>query len=303
MARRNPILVTGAHRSGTTWVGRMLALAPGVAYIHEPFSPVHRPGLCRASFPHWYTYITSENAARFEDGLRDCMDLRYAFRAELMAVRSLRDAARMCRDQFTFWRARRALVKDPIALFSSEWLASRFDMQVVVLIRHPAAFVASMKRAGWSFDFHNFLAQPSLMQGPLREFSTAIEKAAKDPGDWLTEAILLWNVLYAFVHRLRLRNSTWTFLRHEDLALRPLDSFAALYTHLGLSWTKRVESEILAHSQAPEPALDHAANVIRRDSEQTVRGWRRILTEEEIDSIREGTSKVSAFFYHDADWR
>ena len=37
-----PILVTGAHRSGTTWVGKMLALAPGVAYVHEPFNPLHR---------------------------------------------------------------------------------------------------------------------------------------------------------------------------------------------------------------------------------------------------------------------
>jgi hypothetical protein len=31
-----PILVTGSPRSGTTFVGRMLALSPGVHYIHEP---------------------------------------------------------------------------------------------------------------------------------------------------------------------------------------------------------------------------------------------------------------------------
>ena len=34
----NPILVTGSHRSGTTWAGQMLATAPGIGYIHEPFN-------------------------------------------------------------------------------------------------------------------------------------------------------------------------------------------------------------------------------------------------------------------------
>ncbi len=32
----HPILVTGTHRSGTTWVGKMLAAGPSTAYISEP---------------------------------------------------------------------------------------------------------------------------------------------------------------------------------------------------------------------------------------------------------------------------
>jgi hypothetical protein len=38
MTRMKPILVKGSHRSGTTWAGRMLAKANGVAYIHETLS-------------------------------------------------------------------------------------------------------------------------------------------------------------------------------------------------------------------------------------------------------------------------
>jgi LPS sulfotransferase NodH len=38
--QQRPILVTGAHRSGTTWVGKMLALAAGTGYAHEPSSPL-----------------------------------------------------------------------------------------------------------------------------------------------------------------------------------------------------------------------------------------------------------------------
>ena len=35
---RRPILVTGSHRSGTTWVGKTIALSPSVTYIGEPFN-------------------------------------------------------------------------------------------------------------------------------------------------------------------------------------------------------------------------------------------------------------------------
>ena len=41
-----PILVTGSHRSGTTWVGKMLAATGSVGYIHEPFNLKNRPGIC-----------------------------------------------------------------------------------------------------------------------------------------------------------------------------------------------------------------------------------------------------------------
>ena len=33
-----PILVTGSHRSGSTWTGRIISAAPHVGYIHEPFN-------------------------------------------------------------------------------------------------------------------------------------------------------------------------------------------------------------------------------------------------------------------------
>jgi hypothetical protein len=67
MTAKKPILVTGSHRSGSTWVGRMLAEAPAVFYIHEPFSVSHPPGagICKARFTYWFTYITRKNEAAY----------------------------------------------------------------------------------------------------------------------------------------------------------------------------------------------------------------------------------------------
>jgi LPS sulfotransferase NodH len=42
-----PILVTGAHRSGTTWVGKILCASGEAAYISEPLNLWHRPGVMR----------------------------------------------------------------------------------------------------------------------------------------------------------------------------------------------------------------------------------------------------------------
>jgi LPS sulfotransferase NodH len=50
----HPILVTGTHRSGTTWVGKMLAADSSTAYISEPLNVLHRPGVYRAKVKHWY---------------------------------------------------------------------------------------------------------------------------------------------------------------------------------------------------------------------------------------------------------
>jgi hypothetical protein len=143
-----PILVTGAHRSGTTWVGKMLALAPGVGYVHEPFSPRTPRGLSPAGFRHYYAVVTPENAARYRSGLERSLELRYDLGAQLAGARSWRDLARVPVDyrRLRRWRGNgsRPLVKDPIALLSAEWLAETFGMDVVVLIRHPAAFAASL---------------------------------------------------------------------------------------------------------------------------------------------------------------
>ena len=36
--RNRPILVTGTQRSGSTWVGQMIASHPRVVYVWEPFN-------------------------------------------------------------------------------------------------------------------------------------------------------------------------------------------------------------------------------------------------------------------------
>ena len=150
----------------------MLALSPRVGMIHEPFSPVTPPGISSAPFDRFFRYVTTENEGPYVAPLERTLRFRYGLRRQLPAIpRSPHELARTAQDlaSFTVSRARRArpLLKDPIAVFSSEWLASRFGAQVVVLIRHPAAFASSLKRLGWTHRFEHFLDQPLLLRDHL----------------------------------------------------------------------------------------------------------------------------------------
>ena len=163
------ILVTGSHRSGTGWVGQVLAASPRpVGYVWEPFSILHRPGTFAARFDHWFPYVCDENAAAVRGPMTRTLEWRYAVAAELRALRTPKDAARMARDTGRFVRNRRLgaipLLKDPIAVFSVEWLNTTFGTRPVLLVRHPAAFAASVKRLHLRHPFGDFLAQPLMMR-------------------------------------------------------------------------------------------------------------------------------------------
>jgi len=300
-----PILVTGAHRSGTTWVGKMLALAPGVAYIHEPFSPRTAAGLSPAGFDRYFTVVTSENEARYRPGLEQTIRFRYGLGAQLRSLRGGRDLARIPRDLVRVERARlsgaRPLVKDPIALLSAEWLAETFGMDVVVLIRHPAAFAASLKRLGWKHSFATFI-QEGRVPEVVRPYEAEIRQQAERPGEILAQAVLLWRLLYNAVDGYRERHPDWAFVRHEDASAEPVATFERLYAQLGLDLTPAAK-EAIARASAPDnPAELATPYAVELDSAASIGRWREDLTAEEVETLRERTRDVWPRFYSDDDW-
>ncbi len=308
MPDRRPILVTGSHRSGTGWVGQMMAAtpAPPVAYLWEPFSLRHRRGICDARFPYWFPYICRENESSYRASIADMLSFRYKATAELRAARSAKDLGRMARDWRRFARYRRRgarpLLKDPIAIFSAEWLCDTFEMDVVVLIRHPAAFANSLIRLGWTHPFDHFVKQPLLTRDLLGPFEEELRAFAAEEPPILEQAILLWNVINHAILVFRDRRPDWVFLRLEDIALDPPGEFGKLYARFGLTFDERVLGTIDAHSDASNPAEADSPSDVRRDSRSSIVTWKRRLTEDEINRIRTGVDAISKEFYADADW-
>jgi hypothetical protein len=305
---RRPILVSGVHRSGTTWVGKMLAADPGTAYISEPLNVLHRPGVFGAPIVYWYTYICAENEARYLPAFERLLRLRYDAWAELGALRSRKDLLRMGRDLGIFVRGRlrraRPLLKDPFAIFSLPWFIQRLDCQVVITVRHPAAFASSLKRLDWPFDFTDLLAQPLLLRDWLGPHQAALRAMMNGPQDIIAQASLLWSMAYGAVAECQRRFPHIRVARHEDLSRNPGAGFRALYQDLGLDFTPAVEQAVLASSSAENPAelSRQAVHAVRLDSRANLGNWKKRLTADEVERIRRLTEAVSAQFYPEQDW-
>jgi hypothetical protein len=301
-----PILVTGTHRSGTTWVGKMLAADAFTAYIGEPLNVLHRPGVFRMKVRYWYQYICEDNEREYLPAFQELLDFDYHLWDEIRSLRSRRDVLRMGRDFFIFYnglmRGQRILLKDPFAVFSTPWFARRLGCRVVITVRHPAAFASSLKRLNWPFDFQDLLNQPLLMRDHLEPYREAMQSVKAD--DVIGQAALLWKLIYSSVHTIQSLHPDFLVVRHEELSRDPISEYRALYEALDLEFTSRVEKTILnsSSSENPRELSRKKVHAVKLDSRANVDNWKKRLTAEEIERVRKMTEDISTFYYSDAEW-
>lgn len=301
-----PILVTGTHRSGTTWVGKMLAADAMTAYVSEPLNVLHRPGVFHAKVNHWYQYICEENENQYLPAFEELLEFDYHLWDEIRSLRSRRDVLRMGRDFLIFYnalmRGQRPLLKDPFAVFSTSWFAKRLKCKVVIAVRHPAAFASSLKRLSWPFNFQDLLAQPLLMRDHLEPYREEMQSIPKD--DVIGQAALLWKLIYGSVHTTRERHPDFFIVRHEDLSRDPIAGYRALYSALGLEFNRRVEKTILSSSSSENPRelSRKKVHAVKLDSQANLDNWKKRLTPREIEHVRKMTEGVSTLHYSDAEW-
>jgi hypothetical protein len=302
-----PVLVTGSHRSGTSWTAAVLASSPGVALVREPSDTLYRPRWLRRALPHQFHYITHENEDRFAGDFDRMFALRYPLgqflelqnRAERREFAVQRRRARHARRE-----RHRVVCKDPMGVFSAAWLAERYAARVVVCIRHPAAFVSSLLRLDWRFDFANWLQQPLFMRDCAGRYAEDIERYAGQPAALIDQAIVLWKVIYARVAWYRETFPQWTFVRHEDLAREPARLFPLLFAACDLALTDEARAFLAANSAASNPGDVPTEEwfSIRRNSAVAWRTWRHRLAADQIAYVRERTEEAASVFYGADAW-
>ena len=270
-----PILVTGAIRTGTTWVGETLAGSPDLEYVWEPYNRLVR------AWPH-------SSIPYFMTGPYDVQPLVDDIATSLVALRSRgrlvghpESVGREVRRRYRFAAARRAhrtaLVKDPLAVLLARHLEERFGFRIVLCLRHPAGFVASCLRLNWDYDFENLLAQPLLMQrlAPWRE---EMEATTGRRGPMLHRVTLLWRVVYGALAGGDLAPTAPCLVRYEDAVADPDRTFAGLARDLGVQLPER-------------PTVD----ATRADA------WRGQLSADEVDYVRTATQRESAMWSYAGD--
>jgi hypothetical protein len=283
----------------------MIALSPELVYVREPFNIEYPHQLSPLPVDRWYKHIPSGTKMReYHDVLKRVLNLRYPLNHHLRTAETIGEMYFHLRHAVWYawhrWKGCSVLLKDPLALLAAEWLDAEFDLDVLVMIRHPAAFAGSLKEKGWTHPFEDFLAQPQLMEGYFADYTDEIETFANRDRDIVDQAALLWTLLYTVVAAYRKKHPEWTFLRHEDVARAPVDTFQKLYDQYDLDFTDEIRKRIEEHSHSPGESASE--NSIHRDSQSVVRNWTRRLTSAEIARVRERTESIASKYYQDDEW-
>jgi hypothetical protein len=286
-----PILVTGMYRTGTTWVGAMLAPA-GLWALHEPFNP--NQGL-------WDEELAYARADRPHTGIDALVGA--LVRGRHRSVLRLPTAGRW----FTPLRLlphepRRILVKDPSAALLAEYLVRRHGVRALVVLRHPAAVTASFLRLGW--PTHRLVARLLEDQPLLEDWlgpHARMMEAATGRADARSGAVLYAAVATALLGFERRNPGTISRLAFEDLCADPIARFRALFAELGLPYDARVADE---HARLTSGAgrAERPHGVVR-ESVAVAGKWRSELPAAERDAVRAVWEAFDLPLYRSsADW-
>lgn len=193
-------------------------------------------------------------------------------------------------------------IKDPTFLSSAEWLVQTYGVgKALVMIRHPAAVVASWKALGWE--------NGNVVQ--LAHLYTAM----------MTEHVLpLW-ARYGgeggMIRSMRGQQPDkegcgrrWLFLRHEDFCADPvgvaiqLQEAIAMPEPLGPATLRELVARISTYTYAPDEAKGrHRYHSVHMDTASQLGVWKAELSPFEVEIVRTGTESVWPLFYTPEDWR
>jgi hypothetical protein len=198
-------------------------------------------------------------------------------------------------------KAKGAILKDPFALYALPWFTRELDTKNLIMIRHPAAFAASLKIKSWDINFHHFLSRKVFTQdSPKLNAETIANKSI------IEKACIFWNLYHQKVAELQTSTKNDIFLRHEDISLAPLETLSKVISALGIDAILPPEDVILRYQTKRENnrTVSQSTKVfnLQRDSKANVYYWKQRLTEKEINQVRQLTADVSQHFYLDDEW-
>lgn len=299
-AVRQPVLLFGSGRSGTTWVQDALAEANNYATLFEPMHPDAVPGA--RAFANLYVRVDESNPdlKRFLSGLferryaglwpelRTRPDRLFPGPGAFLSIRDLKDTFVRYRNTYSRWRRFRHRAGQPrIVKFIrgnlfAHWLKREFGYAAAVVIRHPCAVLASVsKRSGreWTREamlgvLRRYTAQERLVQDRLSPVLPQLEKL-----DSMAEIhTAVWCVENA--HFLEGNGEHLHVAHFEDLVEKAPEAWESLANALELGVVP--DNELLVRpSQQASYNMGSAAS-----SERLLNSWRNTLGDDDLEQVR-----------------
>jgi hypothetical protein len=302
----NWIFVTGAIRSGTTFLGTVLSYPRETDYIHEPFNP--QCGMPGIEFGHRYIRPTSEAIAchpyhslaesifSYDLTLRTYNPKSDPFSRRLLKVLvGSRGPFNLKLAKLNIFR-KSAVLKDPHAVLLTEYLANTFDVKPVLIVKHPLSFLASLKRVNWWPSPIEIADQQDLIED---HFKLEQSFLCQDWSTPLLRSAAFWRCIHKVLLNQLGRHPEWILITHEALSREPVVHFKHLYKTLSLPWSSDIENKVVSLTQGNKSARARSGRVqdFKRNSADIFRVNRESLSIEERRAVFEIVQDVALQLY------
>ena len=255
------IVVAGTARSGTTWLGELIASQVPCRILFEPFNPDLVPDY--RPF-HYFQYM--------RPGTED--PEFYAF-AQKVFTGEIRNRWIDRQNERLFAQVR--LVKEIRANLALKWLHERFpEVPIALLIRHPCAVVCSRMELGWAtdVDIESFLSQSELIKDHLLHYMDLINNAKTVEA----KHTIIWCVSN-LVPLKQFNPGEVKIVYYENLCTQPEKELPALFKFIGQTYT-RSAIEII---DQPSQTMKMTSAVVSRIDK--IESWKKKLIPSQIDNV------------------
>jgi hypothetical protein len=310
--RSTPLLVAGMPRTGSTWVAKILSFAPGVVWISEPDNDWPDPFGLKAKItlgrfpilaadeqaPPEYELLWERAFGGFRQSgllfaLADRLETWDKTKRDLWRATCdhanprvapwLRLFASLAKPPSKREEGQIVMVKSVHAPLALEWVTSRFQPRVLLVMRHPLNVIASWMEFGWGG--HYLDTHPK-----IRDRFAAPWGLPQLPADRSPLAAVTWEVaLFTTVlHAAAETHKDWSVVSHETLCTDPVTGFRELFSRFDLVWGEKAE-RVLTESDRPGTGY-----VVRRVAAEQPDRWKQRLTRQQIQEIWSLLSQIEA---------
>jgi hypothetical protein len=255
------ILVAGTARSGTTWLGDLIASQIPCRVLFEPFNPDLVPEY--SSF-HYFQYL--------KQGIKNQEFYEFAWSVFTGEIHN-RWIDRQNERIFSKYR----LIKEIRANLALKWIHDNFpEVPKVFIMRHPCAVVLSRMELGWATDddIKTFLSQVDLIEDHLGSYMDTIHNAKTDE----EKHAIIWCVSN-LVPLKQFKPGELQIVYYENLCTQPKIELPDVFNAIGLGKAVKVMDTI---NQPSQTTRSNSAVIQGTDK---ITNWKKKLSSVQITNI------------------
>lgn len=237
----NTIIIAGSGRSGTTWLGNIIA-GDDCRILFEPFDERRVPELSGLGLRPYFR--PEEPCPLWREPI-----------AKILAGGIANDWTDQDRKRLDPARdSGRTVVKEIRANGILAWLDRNVSCRIVYLLRHPCAVIASRIKLRWDTHIDAFLAQPRLMEDYLSPCEEIMRGAETD----VQKHAVMW-CAENLVPLRQMKDFSWVFCTYERLFTEPEKETARVLGLLGLEFTDSRRMAVNEYSRTCSARTPEAA--------------------------------------------